>query len=124
MLSRIHVHTAPLRRILAGPVAAEGKSVARLQATHCHFLASDALAADKSPAQTSNWIRSICQRLTAWAETCADYYAAASMYEQLSRLSDPELARRGLSRASLAQDVCTASDRSAEREPKAARTRA
>jgi hypothetical protein len=40
-----------------------------------------------------------------WVKTCADYYAAASAYEQLSGLSDAELRRRGLSRATLARDV-------------------
>jgi hypothetical protein len=39
------------------------------------------------------------------AETCADYYAAAAVYEQLSRLSDAELSRRGLSRDTLARDI-------------------
>ena len=42
----------------------------------------------------------------AWIETCADYYDAASIYDQLSRLSDAELRRRGLSRATLARQVC------------------
>jgi hypothetical protein len=52
-----------------------------------------------------------------WVATCfealADYYAAAAMYERLSGLSDAELARRGLSRASLAHDVIAACDRAA-----------
>jgi hypothetical protein len=43
--------------------------------------------------------------------TCADYYAAAAMYEQLSALSDAELMRRGLSRATLARDVRVGCDR-------------
>jgi hypothetical protein len=46
-----------------------------------------------------------------WADTCADYYTAAAMYEQLSALSDTELARRGLSRATLARDARAACDR-------------
>ena len=37
-----------------------------------------------------------------------DYHKAAAMYEQLSNLSDAELRRRGLSRATLARDVCAA----------------
>jgi hypothetical protein len=45
-------------------------------------------------------------RLLAWVETCADYYVAAAKYEQLSRLSDAELHRRGLCRATLAWDLC------------------
>ena len=59
----------------------------------------------------SDWIRCVARRIVAWADTCADYYAAAAMYEQLSRLSDAELARRGLSRATLARDVRAACDR-------------
>jgi hypothetical protein len=45
----------------------------------------------------------------AWIETCADYYDAASIYDQLSRLSDAELHRRGLSRTTLARQICEAS---------------
>jgi hypothetical protein len=40
-----------------------------------------------------------------WFRTCADYYNAAAVYEQLSGLSDAELRRRGLSRETLARDV-------------------
>jgi hypothetical protein len=46
--------------------------------------------------------------------TCADYYAAAARYEELSRLSDGELERRGLSRDRLARDLCEAADRHTE----------
>ena len=51
------------------------------------------------------------------ADFCVDrdlrrYYAAAATYEQLARLSDAELHRRGLSRATLGRDVCEALDRS------------
>ena len=45
---------------------------------------------------------SLAQRIADWITTAADYYEAAAMYEQLSRLSDAELTRRGLSRATLA----------------------
>jgi hypothetical protein len=48
--------------------------------------------------------------MLAWVDTCADHWAAAAMYEQLSTLSDAELARRGLSRATLAHDVRVACD--------------
>jgi hypothetical protein len=48
--------------------------------------------------------------LATWCETCADYYEAAALYEQLSALSDAELQRRGLSRATLARHVSTACD--------------
>ena len=72
---------------------------------HDQLIASDALAADEPAAPPANWTRSIGHRVVVWAETCADYYAAAANYEQLSVLSDAELARRGLSRATLARDV-------------------
>jgi hypothetical protein len=45
---------------------------------------------------------------TAWWRTCADYYEAAALYDRLSGLSDAELCRRGLSRDTLARDVCEA----------------
>jgi len=60
----------------------------------------------------------LTKRLSAiagWARACiealADYYVAAAMYEQLSRLSDAELARRGLSRANLQRDILAVCDR-------------
>ena len=43
-----------------------------------------------------------------------DHYAAARMYESLSRLSDAELERRGLRRATLAQDLFPICDRKDE----------
>jgi hypothetical protein len=49
--------------------------------------------------------------LVACAETCADYYAAATLYDELSGLSDAELHRRGLSRDTLARDITGACDR-------------
>ena len=49
--------------------------------------------------------------MVAWAETCADYYTAASLYDELSGLSDAELSRRGLSRDTLARDISQACDR-------------
>jgi hypothetical protein len=71
---------------------------------HNQLFPSESLAARASPTPLSNWVKSIGLRLTEWA----DYYAAAAMYEQLSGLSDAELARRGLSRATLAHDACVA----------------
>ena len=46
-----------------------------------------------------------------WVGTCADYYEAAALYEELSQLSDAELARRGLDRPNLARDLCAACDK-------------
>ena len=48
-----------------------------------------------------------------WVHTCADYYAAAALYEQLYRRSDVELRRLGLSRERLGQELCAACDRDA-----------
>jgi hypothetical protein len=51
--------------------------------------------------------------VTEWIETCADHYAAAAMYQQLSKLSDSELHKRGLSRDTLSRDVFQSCDRNA-----------
>jgi len=45
-----------------------------------------------------------------WANSCADHYAAAAMYEQLSALSNAELHKRSLSRDALARDVFQSCD--------------
>jgi hypothetical protein len=79
--------------------------------THDRFLPTEALTAGEPTRTLSDWIRCVGRRIVTWADTCADYYAAAAMYEQLSALSDAELARRELSRATLAHDVCAACDR-------------
>jgi hypothetical protein len=78
------------------------------------LLPTDALSAGEPRATPSSWIGCIARRIATWADTCADYYAAAAMYEQLSALSDAELIRRWLSRTTLAQDVRAACDRSSE----------
>jgi hypothetical protein len=77
---------------------------------HVQSFDSDPLAAGEPAAPLSNRIRSISLRLMVWVDTCADYHAAAAMYEQLSALSDSELARRGLSRATLARAACDRGD--------------
>lgn len=51
-----------------------------------------------------------CRGFAIWIATAADYCAAAAVYEQLSNLSDAELERRGLSRSTLARDVCQTYD--------------
>jgi hypothetical protein len=66
-------------------------------------------------ASFSDCLRSIGRRLSAWINTCSDYSAAAATYEQLRRLSNAELHRRGLSRDTLARDVCRSCDRTADR---------
>jgi hypothetical protein len=59
----------------------------------------------------ANCVSSLGSRIADWLATAADYYTAAAVYEQLSRLSDAELQQRKLSRATLASDVCQACDR-------------
>jgi hypothetical protein len=48
----------------------------------------------------------------AWLVTYARAQGAAAVYRELSRLSDAELRHRGLSRDTLARDVCEACSRS------------
>jgi hypothetical protein len=43
--------------------------------------------------------------LAARVKRCADHYASATAYEELSRLSDAELKHRGLTRDILARDL-------------------
>src|SRR5262245_52711813 len=72
---------------------------------------STAFVPSKPAASFASWIKSVGRRIATWVDTCADYYAAAAMYEQLSALSDAELMKRGLSRSTLARAVLAASDR-------------
>ena len=57
------------------------------------------------------WFRRLRTRAAAWLATCVDHYEAAAMYEELHRLSDAELRRRGLDRPSLACDILRDCDR-------------
>jgi hypothetical protein len=50
-----------------------------------------------------------------YADVCARYHAGARLYEELSCLSDAELRRRGLSRDTIAREICAACDRAALR---------
>ena len=67
--------------------------------------ASDGLRGDVN---VRSFLRAFGRHVAAWLRTCADHYAAAAMYEQLSGLSDAELRRRGLSRADLGWHACKA----------------
>jgi hypothetical protein len=55
----------------------------------------------------------IGRRLLASLNRCADHRAAAELERRLSALSDAELAKRGLTRATLAQEVRAAGKRDA-----------
>ncbi len=72
---------------------------------HEAFLPSSVASPVGAAASLSSWISPAGRRIAAWATACADHYAAAAMYEQLSRLSDAELKHRGLSRDTLARDI-------------------
>ena len=79
---------------------------------HQRISTAEATPADVLGARFGGPLKSLRSKIATWIAVCADYYAAAGIYEQLSALSDAELARRGLSRATLAHDVCEACDRS------------
>jgi hypothetical protein len=66
----------------------------------------DPVASRDSGLSRHAWIGSRWAQLLLWLRTCADYYDAAAEYEQLRRLSDAELNRRGLQRDTLARDLC------------------
>jgi hypothetical protein len=77
---------------------------------HDHLLSAQAArpnAALSPPSDLSSSLRAIAD----WIAIAANYYTAAAAYEQLSRLPDAELQRRGLSRATLAWDISQACDR-------------
>jgi hypothetical protein len=80
-----------------------------------HLSGFDAVPTSETAASLTRSIKSVAQRVSMWANTCADYYAAAAMYEHLSGLSNAELHKRGLPRDTLARDVCQSCDRTAER---------
>jgi hypothetical protein len=56
--------------------------------------------------QGLGWIKTLLAHVVAWATTCAAYFRAAGAYEDLARLSDAELERRGLDRSTLGRDAC------------------
>jgi hypothetical protein len=49
--------------------------------------------------------RRLGARILAFLTTCADSYAAATLYQELSRLSDTELERRGMPRGDLHRHI-------------------
>ena len=74
-------------------------------AFHQHAATAEATLPEALAAPLGGSLISLRSKIATWIATCADYYAAAAIYEQLSVLSDAELTRRGLSRAALAHDV-------------------
>ena len=81
--------------------------------TACHAVSDVGTAPPhETAASLSRSLKSFTQRMKTWVGTCADYYEATSLYDELRRLSDAELRKRGLSRDTVARDVCQACDRS------------
>ena len=78
--------------------------------TQLNFAPAD-VASGGNPPSSTGAARRLLERVVDGLETCADYANAAALYEDLSRLSDAELKRRGLSRETLAPDICAACDR-------------
>lgn len=60
-------------------------------------------------------IKPMVEHAAVWIHTCADYWAAAATYEQLSKLSDADLQHRGLSRTTLARDICASFENARDR---------
>ncbi len=67
-----------------------------------------ATAAPDSGPTAAGRIASIGQWIADCIGVMVDHCAAAATYEELARLSDAELGRRGLARATLARDVLAA----------------
>lgn len=56
-------------------------------------------------------VRRLRTWISTWYTALVDYYAAAAIFQQLCRLSDAELARRVLSRATLARQAVETRER-------------
>jgi hypothetical protein len=56
-------------------------------------------------------LRAVFRTVRVWLTACADAYATERAYEQLRHFPDAELRNRGLSRATLACDVCRSANR-------------
>jgi hypothetical protein len=70
--------------------------------------AENALAAPRGGLRLAARLSSMAKSIRDYIDKMADFYAAATLYDELSRLSDAELRRRGLSRDTLARDVSNA----------------
>ena len=72
---------------------------------------TETLAPSGSASDLSGWLKTLRRRVATCASTCADYYEAAALYQQLRGLSDAELQNRGLARETLARQACATCDR-------------
>ena len=71
---------------------------------HDQAVIHEPIVAEPTASLTSS-IRSLANGFVAWMESCADYWAAAALYDSLRGLSDSELQKRGLSRDTLVRDI-------------------
>ena len=77
---------------------------------HESFVSSQEMPSPATLPARSAWFGRWRSGLRAWLKRCAESYAAAAAYENLSRLSDAELNHRGLSRDILARDLAAGRD--------------
>ena len=68
-------------------------------------------AATEAAQSLSCSVKAVYKRIAVWVQTCADYWAAAALYDSLRGLSNAELHKRGLSRDTLAHHACQSCDR-------------
>ena len=72
---------------------------------HERFAAPATMMPGAGASPRFSWLRLLAIWLAAGVRTCADHYAVAAAYDDLSRLSDRQLMHRGLSRDVLAHDL-------------------
>jgi hypothetical protein len=82
----------------ATPISPE---FARARAAQDDRFGRGVLHAHERATQLAGWARIIGRRLMMWVDACAATSAAAARHRELSRLSDAELERRGISRGEL-----------------------
>ena len=75
------------------------------------FPDSKADIASSSNPSLPGWVGPFARRMLGWLNTCSSYFAAAAIYDEMRGLSDAELKRRGLSRDTLARNICESCDR-------------
>ena len=68
--------------------------------------AVNALAAPRGGLQLAARLSSMAKPISAYIDMMADFYAAATLDDELSKLSNADLQRRGLSRDTLARCSC------------------
>ena len=73
------------------------------------LLGGQAIASGSAEPITKS-VKSLAQKAAIWMKACAAYWEAAALYDELRKLSDAELRRRGLSRDSLARHACRSHD--------------